>query len=150
MSTDLNRVILIGRLTADPQLRYTPAGTAVAGFSLANNKTYNQGGEKKDQVSYFPCIAWSKLGEIMTEHCKKGMRISVDGRLQQRRWADQDGKNRSAVEVIVENFQFLNDKKADNPAPGDKGISGMGTEVPGDMETYPMHGYDEDPDKIPF
>jgi len=71
MASDLNRVVLIGRLTRDPELRYTPAGTAVASFSLANGRTYSVSGEKKEQVSYFDCTAWSKLGEIITEYCKK-------------------------------------------------------------------------------
>jgi single-strand DNA-binding protein len=110
MASDLNRVILIGRLTRDPELRYTPSGTAVASFSLANNRTYAVTGEKKDQVSYFDCVAWSKLGEIITEYCKKGHRIAVEGRLQQRRWDDQDGKKRTKVEVVIENFQFLTGK----------------------------------------
>jgi len=110
MASDLNRVILIGRLTRDPEIRYTPAGTAVASFSLANSRTYAVTGEKKEQVSYFDCIAWSKLGEIITEYCKKGHRIAVEGRLQQSRWDDQDGKKRSKVELVIENFQFLTGK----------------------------------------
>ena len=111
MASDLNRVILIGRLTRDPEIRYTPAGTAVASFSLANSRSYAVTGEKKEQVSYFDCIAWSKLGEIITEYCKKGHRIAVEGRLQQSRWDDQDGKKRSKVELVIENFQFLTGKE---------------------------------------
>ena len=107
MASDLNRVVLIGRLTRDPELRYIPSGTAVASFTLANNRTYSVSGEKKEQVSYFDCIAWAKSGEIITEYCKKGQRIAVEGRLQQTRWDDQDGKKRSRVELVVENFQFL-------------------------------------------
>lgn len=110
MAGDLNRTILIGRLTRDPELRYTPAGAAVASFTVANNRTYTVSGEKKEQVSYFDCVAWSKMGEIITEYCKKGHRIAIEGRLQQRSWDDQDGKKRSKVEVVVENFQFLTSK----------------------------------------
>ncbi len=110
MAGDLNRTILIGRLTRDPELRYTPAGAAVASFTVANNRTYTVSGEKKEQVSYFDCVAWSKMGEIITEYCKKGHRIAIEGRLQQRSWDDQDGKKRSKVEVVVENFQFLTAK----------------------------------------
>ena len=120
MASDLNRVILIGRLTRDPEIRYIPAGTAVASFTLANNRSYSVSGEKKEQVSYFDCIAWSKSGEIITEYCKKGHRIAVEGRLQQTRWDDQDGKKRSRVELVVENFQFLTGK-------------GQGEEMPGEM-----------------
>jgi len=119
MSNDLNKVIIIGRLTRDPEMRYTPAGTAVGSFSLANGKSFTQGGEKKEQTSYFDCIAWSKLGEVIAEYCKKGQMIAVEGRLQQSRWDDQDGKKRSKVEIVVENFQFLGggkyeDKKEEN------------------------------------
>lgn len=110
MAGDLNRTILIGRLTRDPELRYTPAGAAVASFTVANNRTYTVSGEKKEQVSYFDCVAWSKMGEIITEYCKKGHRIALEGRLQQRSWDDQDGKKRSKVELVVENFQFLTAK----------------------------------------
>jgi len=110
MSNDLNKVILIGRLTRDPEMRYTPSGTAVSSFSLANGKSFTQSGEKKEQVSYFDCIAWSKLGEVINEYCKKGQKIAVEGRLQQSRWDDQDGKKRSKVEIVIENFQFLEGK----------------------------------------
>jgi len=107
MAGDLNRVILIGRLTRDPELRYTQSGTGVASFSIANNRTYSVSGEKKEEVSYFDCVAWSKLGEIITEYCKRGQRIAIEGRMQQRRWDDQEGNKRSKIEVVVENFQFL-------------------------------------------
>jgi single-strand DNA-binding protein len=110
MAGDLNRTILIGRLTRDPELRYTPSGAAVASFTIANNRSYTVSGEKKEQVSYFDCIAWSKLGEIITEYCKKGQRIAVEGRMQQRRWDDQDGNKKSKIELVVENFQFLTAK----------------------------------------
>lgn len=110
MAGDLNRTILIGRLTRDPELRYTPAGAAVASFTVANNRTYTVSGEKKEQVSYFDCVAWSKMGEIITEYCKKGHRIALEGRLQQRRWDDQDGNKKSKIELVVENFQFLTSK----------------------------------------
>ena len=112
MSSDLNRVTLIGRMTSDAQLKYTQLGTSVASFSIANNKSYTRNGEKKEQVSFFNCVAWGKLGEIMTEHCKKGMRIGIEGRLQQRSWDDKDGNKRSTVEVVVETFQFLDSKNA--------------------------------------
>ena len=136
MSSDLNRVVLIGRLTRDPELRYTPSGTAVAGFSLANNRTYAVTGEKKDQVSYFDCVAWAKLGEIITEYGKKGHRIAIEGRLQQRRWDDQDGKKRSKIEIVVETFQFLTDKKSGDSQPTGKGIEGIGTPVTGKDPTW--------------
>jgi single-strand DNA-binding protein len=150
MASDLNRVILIGRLTRDPEIRYIPAGTAVASFTIASNRTYSVAGEKKEQVSYFDCIAWSKLGEIITEYCKKGHRVAVEGRLQQTRWDDQDGKKRSRVELVVENFQFLTAGK------------GQGDEFPNEVQgksSEPANDYagsssfEENPfsdDDIPF
>ncbi|OHD65256.1 MAG: hypothetical protein A2176_05310 [Spirochaetes bacterium RBG_13_51_14] len=107
MASDLNKSMLIGRLTRDPELRYTQSGTSVCSFSIANNRTYVSGGEKKEQVSYFNCVAWGKTGEVIAEYCKKGQRIGIEGRLQQRSWNDQDGNRRNTVEVVVDNFQFL-------------------------------------------
>ena len=114
MANDLNHAVLIGRLVSDPQLRYTPSGTAVASFTLANNKSYSTGGEKKEQVSYFDCVAWSKMGEIITEYCKKGKMIAIEGRLQQRTWQDSEGENKSKIEIVVENFQFLSAGKSED------------------------------------
>ena len=111
MSRDLNRVMLIGRLGRDPELRYTQTGSPVANFSIANNRSYTtSSGEKREEVNFFNCIAWSKLGEIIVEYCKKGRRIGIEGRLQQRSWDDKDGNKRSTVEIVVENFQFLDSK----------------------------------------
>lgn len=114
MSNDLNRVTMIGRMTRDAELKYTTGGTAIAHLSIANNKNYTVNGEKKDIVSYFDLIAWGKLGEIMAEHCKKGRRIGIDGRLSQSRWQDKDGGNRSKVEIVIDNFQFLDAQKVDS------------------------------------
>ena len=149
MAGDLNRVILIGRLTRDPELRYTPSGTAVASFSVANNRTYAVSGEKKEQVSYFDCIAWSKLGEIITEYCKKGQRIAIEGRLQQRRWEDQENNKKSKIELVVENFQFLTGKGA-----GDESSQSQGNNTSHDSSSdYSSAGFDDNPfsdDEIPF
>jgi len=111
MASDLNKVILIGRLTNDPELKYTQGGTPVANFSLASNRSYTVNNEKKEIVSFFTCIAWNKLGEIIAQYCKKGNRIGVEGRLQQRSWEDDNGNKRSTVEVVLETFQFLTPKQ---------------------------------------
>ena len=125
MASDLNRVFLIGRLTRDPELRYTQSGTSVCSFSIANNRTYVAAGEKKEQVSYFNCVAWAKTGEVIAEYCKKGKRIGIEGRLQQRSYDDKDGNKRQVVEIVVDMFQFLDasgegkseGKKKENEAP---------------------------------
>ncbi len=111
MASDINRVVLIGRMVKDPELRYTQSGSSVANFSIANTRTYSVSGEKKEYTSFFNCIAWGKLGEAIAQYCKKGQRIGIEGRLQQRSWDDQNGQKRSSVEVVVENFQFLSPKQ---------------------------------------
>ncbi|HPB81076.1 MAG TPA: single-stranded DNA-binding protein [Spirochaetota bacterium] len=110
MASDINRVILIGRMVKDPELRYTQSGSSVANFSIANNRIYTVSGDRKEYTSFFNCIAWGKLGEAIAQYCKKGQRIGIEGRLQQRTWDDQSGNKRSTVEVVVENFQFLTPK----------------------------------------
>ncbi|MCX7678427.1 MAG: single-stranded DNA-binding protein [Spirochaetes bacterium] len=111
MASDINRVILIGRIVKDPELRYTQGGSSVTNFTIANTRNYSVSGEKKEYTSFFNCIAWGKLGEAIAQYCKKGHRIGIEGRLQQRSWDDQNGQKRSAVEVVIENFQFLSPKQ---------------------------------------
>ncbi len=113
MASDLNRVILIGRLVRDPELRYTPNGAAVANFSIATNRTYTVNNEKKEQASFFNCVAWGKLGELIVQFSKKGNRLCVEGRLQQRSWDDPNGGGkRSVVEIVTENIQFLSPRES--------------------------------------
>ena len=107
MPSDLNRILMIGRLVRDPELRHTPNGASVASFSIASNRSYVVNNEKKEQVGFFDCVAWGKLGELVVQYCKKGHRIAVEGRLQQRSWDDQNGNKRSTVEIVTENVQFL-------------------------------------------
>jgi single-strand DNA-binding protein len=110
MSSDLNKIILIGRLSKDPDLKYTQSGTPVASFSIATNYSYGSGNEKKNQVSFINCVAWKKTGELIHQYVKKGNRIAIDGRLQQRSW-EKDGKKNYIVEIVVESCQFLEHNK---------------------------------------
>ncbi len=154
MAGDLNRITLIGRLTKEPELRYTQGGAAIGNFSIANNRNYTTNtGDKKEEVSYFDCVAWGKLGEIIVEHCKKGRRIAIEGRLQQRRWEDKEGGKRSKIEIIVDNFQFLDAKSAPDAA---FSADHSGTEshsAPPDDHFQPSSAPDGNPfsdDDIPF
>jgi len=141
--SDINRVTLFGRLTKDPETKYTQSGTAITSFSIANNKTWNQDGEKKSQVSYFECTAWGKLGEIIAQYISKGNRILIEGRLQQQSWDDSEGKKRYAIKVIVENFNFI-DSKQKNETSSDEKLVG----TPATVSTDPDNPFsDED---IPF
>jgi single-strand DNA-binding protein len=113
-SMDLNRVILIGRTTRDIELKYTPSGAAVCSFTLANGRKVKDA----EQTSFIDCVAWQKSAEIIAQYVAKGHRIAIEGRLQQRSWTDGDGNKRSKMEVVVENFQFLESKGAVAHKPG--------------------------------
>ena len=103
-----NRVLLIGNLTRDPELRYIPSGTAVTTFTLAVNRTYKTpSGEKKEDVSFIRVVVWGKMGEVCAEYLKKGSSAFVEGRLQSRSWDAPDGQKRSITEVNALNVQFL-------------------------------------------
>ncbi len=107
MARGFNKVVLMGNLTRDPELRNTPSGQSVCGFSLAVNRSWkNQQGETVEAVDYIDCNAWGKAGEIIAQYMQKGGAILVSGRLQQRAW-EQDGNKRSKVEVVVEDFNFV-------------------------------------------
>lgn len=102
-----NKVVLMGNLTRDPELRTTPTGQNVASFSLAVNRSWkNAQGEQQEAVDYIDCNIWGKPAEIITQYMKKGSGILVSGRLQQRSW-EQEGQKRSKVEVVVEDFNFV-------------------------------------------
>ena len=103
-----NKVILVGNLTRDPELRYTPQGTAVGEFGIAINRQWKgPNGEKKEEVCFVDCQAWARAAETITEYCKKGAPLFVEGRLKLDSWEGKDGQKRSRMRVVVENFQFL-------------------------------------------
>lgn len=106
----LNRVILIGRLTADPNLRYTPAGVAVAQFTLAVDRPF--GGDKKE-TDFIPVVTWRQLAETCANYLRKGRLTAVEGRIQVRNYDDKDGKKVYITEVIADNVRFLERKDQD-------------------------------------
>jgi single-strand DNA-binding protein len=107
----LNRVVLVGRLTKDPELRYTPSGVAVATFTLAVNRTFaNQQGER--EADFLNCVIWRKQAENVANFLKKGSLAGVDGRVQSRSYEDQTGKRVYVTEVVAESVQFLEPKSA--------------------------------------
>lgn len=119
-----NRVILAGNLTRDPELRYTPSGTAVAKFAIAVNRKYKE----NDETSFFDIVYFGKPAEIIAEYMKKGRPILVEGRLQQNRWETDDGQKRSKIEVVGENFQFLGGR--DQNSSRSSSESGSGSDSP--------------------
>ena len=107
-----NHVVLVGNLTRDPELRYTPGGTAVCDFTVAvNEKWTSKDGEKKESVSFIDCTVWQKDAEIFAKYMKKGRPVLVDGKLKQETWTDEKtDQKRSRIKVQVQNFQFLGSK----------------------------------------
>ena len=105
----LNRVLLIGNLTRDPEVRYTPQGTAVATFGLATNRSWSpsDGGPRQEETEYHRIVAWAKLAEICSQLLYKGRKVYVEGRLQTRKWTTQDGLERETTEVVIDNMIAL-------------------------------------------
>ncbi len=107
MAKGFNKVILMGNLTRDPELRTTPNGQNVCSFSLAINRTWKDAnGQTQEAVDFIDCTAWGKAGEIISQYTQKGRPILITGRLQSRSW-EQDGQKRSKVEVNVDDFNFI-------------------------------------------
>jgi len=102
-----NKVILMGNLTKDPELRYTSSGLAVANFSLAINRRTAKDGEKREEVDFFDIETWDKQAELCSEYLSKGRSVLVEGRLKQDRWEDEAGNKRSKVKIVATAIQFL-------------------------------------------
>ena len=105
---NLNKVFIIGNLTRDPELRYTPGGTAVANLRMATNRRYkDKAGEVKQDVCYLTVVTWDKQAEVCNQYLHKGSPLFVEGRLQSRSWDGPDGKKRTVLEIRAERVQFL-------------------------------------------
>jgi single-strand DNA-binding protein len=133
---NLNKVLLIGRLTRDPELRFTPSGSGVAEFGLAVNRTWtDQSGEKKEATCFVDCTAWGRQAETINQYMKKGRQIFIEGRLDFSQWEGQDGKKQSKIRVVIENFQFLDggQRREDGPGEGE----GMGGGEPAMRSSRP-------------
>ncbi len=117
-----NKVILIGNLTRDPEMRYTPQGTSVCSFGIAVNRKYKQGEESKEEVTFINIVVFGKQAESCGQYLNKGSSALIEGRLRENRWETDDGQKRSRHEVIAENVRFMPRKQG---AP-----SGAGTSEP--------------------
>lgn len=116
-SRSLNKVMLIGNLTRDPELRYTPTGAAVCTIGLATNRTWTtESGEKKEEVEFHRIIAWSKLAELCNSLLTKGRKIYIEGRIHTNSWQAQDGSTKNITEIIMEDMMIL------DPKPGVKAV----------------------------
>lgn len=124
MARSLNRVELIGNLTRDPELRYTPQGTAVCTFGIATNRGWvTETGEKKEDTEFHRIVAWNKLAELCSQLLTKGRKVFVEGRLQTRSWTAQDGAQKSLTEIVINDMLILDSKR--------------GTEAEGSVDDIP-------------
>ena len=114
----INKVILIGRLGSDPEVRYTPSGVAVANFNIATSEEWKDkdSGERKERTEWHRIVAWRRLGEICGEYLSKGRQVYVEGRLQTRDWEDRDGNKRYTTEIVATDVQFLGTRDSTDSA----------------------------------
>jgi len=144
-----NKVILVGNLTRDPELRYTPKGTAVARITLAVNRTYTsgEGGEKKEEVSFVDVDIWGRQAEVISQYMKKGRPLLVEGRLKQDTWEDKNTKQKqSKLKVVLESFSFID-------SGGGRGGEGAAPARPASPAAAPSEAHDAEPpqdDDVPF
>jgi single-strand DNA-binding protein len=128
-SSSLNKVMIIGNLGGDPEMRFTPSGNPVTSFRVAANRIYNSAdGERKEETEWFSVVTWNKLAENCNQYLVKGQRIYVEGRLHTRTWDGQDGQKHYRVEIIASNVIFL-DKRGGGAAPEDKTFEGESGDI---------------------
>ena len=146
----VNKVILLGNLGADPELRYTNSGTAVANFRIATNERWtDRNGESQERTEWHNIVAWSKLGEICGKYLKKGKPVFVEGRLQTRSWEDQSGNKRYTTEIVAQTMQMLGRAGDTSEASGNWESSSPSPSVPQSVPDIPVGSSTSD-DDLPF
>jgi len=139
MSRGLNKVMIIGHLGRDPEMRYTPSGRPVTTFSVAVSRTWNTvDGERHSETEWFNIVAWGNLAEICKQYLYKGQQVYIEGRLQTRHWEDKEGQKRTSVEVVANEMMMLGDRRDKNDTDGSTAD-----------ETEPA-GSESDEDEFPF
>jgi single-strand DNA-binding protein len=149
MAGSFNRVVLLGNLTRDVELRHISANQAVAKIGLAVNRRYTTAeGEKREEVTFVDCEAWGKTAEILSKYVSKGRPLLIEGRLKLDQWQDKEGNKKSKLKVVIENFQFVDSKGEGGSGGGGGGSSG------GSSRASSSQSDDSDPtiqdDDIPF
>jgi single-strand DNA-binding protein len=145
---DLNKVMIIGRLTRDPELKTTPSGQSVVSFSVATGSTWvDQSGQKQEKTEFHNVVAWRKLAEVIGQYLKKGSKVYLEGKLQTREWTGQDSIKRYRTEVIVDNMIMLDSKGA--AGGGSFEPRNQGQAMP---DAMPDEGFDDEikVENIPF
>jgi len=117
MSRGLNKVMVIGHLGRDPEMRYTPSGRPVTTFTVAVSRTWNTAdGERRSETEWFNIVAWGNLAEICKQYLHKGQQVYIEGRLQTRQWEDKEGQKHKNVEVVANEMMMLGDRRENNKA----------------------------------
>jgi single-strand DNA-binding protein len=112
MSRGLNKIMIIGNLGRDPEMRYTPSGRPVTSFSVAVSRSWNTSdGERHTETEWFNVVAWGNLAEICKQYLSKGQRVYVEGRLQTRRWEDTEGRKHTSTEIVANEMIILDDRR---------------------------------------
>jgi len=120
MSRGLNKVMIIGHLGRDPEMRYTPSGRPVTTFSVATSRSWNTSdGEKRSETEWFNIVAWGSLAEICNQYLLKGQQVFIEGRLQSRNWEDSEGKRHTSVEIVASEMIMLGDRRSQDEPPDD-------------------------------
>jgi len=120
MSRGLNKVMLIGHLGRDPEMRYTPSGRPVTSFSIATNRSWNTSdGERHTDTDWFNIVTWGNLAEICNQHLKKGQQVYIEGRLQTRQWDDKEGNKHTTTEVVASEMLILGDRRGTSSDQGE-------------------------------
>jgi single-strand DNA-binding protein len=154
----LNKVMLIGNLTRDPNMRYTPNNTAVCSFSIATNRSWtpSDGGEKQEKADFHNIVAWSKLAEVCGQLLHKGDKAYVEGRLQTREWKNKDGQDQRTTEVVIDNMILLNSRSGASyqGTNGDDAPAASATPATSAEDEAPMNddvsGVEDISEDIPF
>lgn len=156
MAKSLNRVQLIGNLTRDPELRYTPNGIAVCSFGIATNRSWTtESGEKKDEAEFHNIVAWNKLAELCSQFLTKGGKVFVEGRLATRSWQAQDGTQKQRTEIVISDMILLGERKTpgvqEEEAPKEE-THANGEDLPAQAGKIAPETKEEEvaPDDIPF
>jgi len=145
MAGGVNKVILVGNLGADPDMRYTPSGAGVCEFRLATNETWtDKSGQKQERTEWHRVVVWGKRGEVCSKYLSKGRQVYVEGRMRTRSWEDKDGNKRYTTEIIANDVQFLGGRD------GDGGGRRSRDDGPPPAEPEQDGGYGGPDDDIPF
>jgi len=152
MARGINKVILVGNLGRDPEIKYTASGGAIANLTIATSESWNdkQTGEKVEKTEWHRVVAFQRLAEIMGEYLKKGSQVYIEGKLQTRKWQDQNGQDRYTTEIVASDMQMLG-SRADAGAPAQAGGGGFRRAANSQQEpAQPAYDNDFADDDIPF